>query len=131
MAESLHVFNDIMVPPDGEVLLSQKKVPICTMTEEKSDNSPWCFTRAKVDVSAFKAELATLPPDDWDSYSAEHNVVLHRPAHDAWGIKKIIFTFCDDFLQKVRFISHSCYAPCPLLLFISSNLSSYLGQRNS
>lgn len=26
---------------------------------------------------------------------------ITRPAHDAWGIKKIIFTFCDDFLLKV------------------------------
>ena len=26
---------------------------------------------------------------------------LTRPAHDAWGIKKIVFNFCDDFLLKV------------------------------
>ena len=29
------------------------------------------------------------------------NALLKRPAHDAWGIKKIVFVFCDDFLQKV------------------------------
>ena len=32
---------------------------------------------------------------------AETNVKLTRPAHDAWGIKKIVFNFCDDFLTKV------------------------------
>ena len=31
----------------------------------------------------------------------EGNAKITRPAHDAWGIKKIIFTFCDDFLLKV------------------------------
>merc|ERR1711871_991757 len=28
-------------------------------------------------------------------------VLLRRPAHDQWGIKKIVFTFCDDFMLKV------------------------------
>ena len=26
-----------------------------------------------------------------------------RPAHDRWGIKKIVFTFCDDFMLKGKY----------------------------
>jgi hypothetical protein len=37
----------------------------------------------------------------WDDDSQDGNVKLMRPAHDRWGIKKIVFTFCDDFLLKV------------------------------
>ena len=38
------------------------------------------------------------------------NVKMTRPAHDAWGIKKITFNFCDDFLLKGRlwYIYNNC-----------------------
>ncbi|CAM9852912.1 unnamed protein product, partial [Choristocarpus tenellus] len=29
------------------------------------------------------------------------NVRIVRPAHDQWGILKIVFVFCDDYLKKV------------------------------
>ena len=35
--------------------------------------------------------------------SISGNVKMTRPAHDAWGIKKITFNFCDDFLLKGMF----------------------------
>jgi len=38
----------------------------------------------------------------WDPKTAkEKNVHIKRPSHDAWGIKKIVLIFCDDFLQRV------------------------------
>jgi hypothetical protein len=89
------------VPPDGIVDLSQdKQIPIC----ERSTpfHSDYAFTRATVDISEFKKKLINLSPDIWeDEKQNEGNVKLTRPAHDAWGIKKIVFTFCDDFLLKV------------------------------
>ncbi|KAL7562969.1 hypothetical protein ACA910_018608 [Epithemia clementina (nom. ined.)] len=37
----------------------------------------------------------------WDPINAsKHNVAICRPSHDSWGIHKIIFLFCDDFLQR-------------------------------
>lgn len=36
----------------------------------------------------------------WDEVNAaNNNVHVVRPSHDAWGIKKIVLIFCDDFLQ--------------------------------
>ena len=60
-----------------------------------------CYTRAKIDVSGFKSYLKSLPPKIWEDEMQTTNALLKRPAHDAWGIKKIVFVFCDDFLQKV------------------------------
>jgi len=38
----------------------------------------------------------------WDPINAAvHNVHIHRPSHDAWGIGKIICIFADDFLQDI------------------------------
>jgi len=38
----------------------------------------------------------------WDEVNAcQNNVLITRPSHDSWGIKKIVLMFCDDFLQKV------------------------------
>jgi Aspartyl/Asparaginyl beta-hydroxylase/Sulfotransferase domain len=42
------------------------------------------------------------PTNFWDaSNAAANNVHITRPSHDAWGIKKIVLFFCDDFLQDV------------------------------
>jgi hypothetical protein len=38
----------------------------------------------------------------WDPINAcQNNIHIVRSSHDAWGIKKIILLFCDDFLQTV------------------------------
>ncbi|KAL7541670.1 hypothetical protein ACHAWF_006993, partial [Thalassiosira exigua] len=38
----------------------------------------------------------------WDERNAaKHNVKIVRPSHDAWGIKKIVLVFCDDFLRTI------------------------------
>ena len=42
------------------------------------------------------------PTNLWNEQNASlHNVKITRPSHDAWGIKKIILVFCDDFLSTV------------------------------
>lgn len=104
-----------IVPRHGTIDLADKKVPICHLFPAKNqditavpsvfnkieDVPPLCVTRAQVDVSAFKEHLLSLPPHMWEDETQEGNVKLMRPAHDKWGIKKIVFTFCDDFLLKV------------------------------
>jgi hypothetical protein len=38
----------------------------------------------------------------WDEdNAARNNVKITRPSHDAWGIKKIMLVFCDDFLHTI------------------------------
>lgn len=32
---------------------------------------------------------------------ARSNVKLTRPAHDRWGISKVVFIYSDDFMKKV------------------------------
>ena len=92
-----------IIPPEGDgVLLAEKMKPVCENPTLIETNAPLCYTRAQVDVSQLKEYLRSLPASYWeDAEAAKSNVALKRPAHDAWGIKKIVFTFCDDFMQKV------------------------------
>ena len=93
----------LLIPPVGNgVLLEEKTKPVCENPALIESKTPLCYTRAQLDVSRFKTYLRSLPASYWnDAEAAKSNVELKRPAHDAWGIKKIVFTFCDDFMQKV------------------------------
>ena len=45
-----------------------------------------------------------IPPltNLWNEENAAvNNVSITRPSHDAWGIKKIVLIFCDDFLHTI------------------------------
>ena len=55
-----------------------------------------------MDIIDLKAKVISLPDSAWEDCEHDRqNVKLTRPSHDAWGINKIIFQFCDDFLLKV------------------------------
>ncbi len=90
-----------VIPPAGiGVPLADKKIPVCERRLRSGE--PLAITLAELDVSKFKEMLLQSNGDIWDdAYHARENVKLTRPAHDAWGIKKVMFTFCDDYLQKV------------------------------
>lgn len=86
-------------PPAGRVAWADKVTPV----EERvgaTSGAPYIFSRGFCDVN----ELATrlLATDEiWSSeYAKLCNVELVRPSHDAWGIRKLCFVFCDDFLQR-------------------------------
>jgi hypothetical protein len=102
-----------VIPPPGIVLLNDKQTPICERHNVKDlinnhgDSEFMAYTRGIVDVSEFKLYLRSLPPSIWDDEHQDGNVKVTRPAHDSWGIKKIVFTFCDDFLQKVLDLPYS------------------------
>ena len=56
----------------------------------------------KLDPSSDKNTFVKSATNLWDSANAaKQNVSVVRPSHDAWGIKKIVLMFCDDFLQDV------------------------------
>ncbi len=88
-----------LIPPPGQVLLADKFGPVCDRDDR--DDLGLVFTRGEVDISALKHKLLNLPAHIWEDENQEGNVKLTRPAHDRWGVKKIVFTFCDDFLMKV------------------------------
>lgn len=90
---------DIVTPPTGVVSLNDKKCPVFESSTVFHDH--YAYTRGFVDVSAFKAKLRSMPAEIWDDENQEGNVRITRASHDAWGIKKIVFNFCDDFLLKV------------------------------
>ena len=94
-----------VVPNVGVVELNDKVRPLCDW------NPPFigecCVTRGQVDVSGWKRVFSQLGEQLWIDECQEGNVRLIRPAHDAWGIQKVVFTFCDDYLQRVYDLPYS------------------------
>lgn len=64
-----------------------------------------CHDPAPVSQSTpaqLKIQAVVSKTNLWDEVNAAvNNVHVIRPSHDAWGIKKIVLIFCDDFLQTV------------------------------
>jgi hypothetical protein len=90
----------VMVPPDGRVdLLADKPHPI--FQSPPPYKSDYCYTLARIDGSKWLAKIRSLPNEFWEDKNQVGNVRLVRASHDAWGIQKIIFTFCDDYLQSI------------------------------
>ena len=56
-----------IIPPIGVIPLEEKLVPICERQPPFQDS--YAVTRGRVDISAFKRKLESLPPEYWeDSY---------------------------------------------------------------
>jgi hypothetical protein len=50
----------------------------------------------------YQASDVQSPTNLWDmANAAVNNVAICRPSHDAWGIKKVVLIFCDDFLRDI------------------------------
>lgn len=88
-----------VIPPNGSVDLREKTKPIHLRPEPFDEF--YAYTLATIDITGWKSKLNSLPDSMWKDDQQEGNVRLVRAAHDVWGIEKIIFTFCDDFLQQV------------------------------
>lgn len=91
-----------IVPPEGMVCLADK---LCPVYEQPPPYHPhYAYTRGVLDAKtllAWKTQLSSMGIEKWNDKNQVGNVRMVRPAHDAWGINKIVFNFCDDFLQKV------------------------------
>lgn len=91
----------VVIPPDGAVDIRDKLQPIC---ETSGPYPPLAYTRGMFDITEWKKKLASIASGpEWHEHdnATSSSVKIARAAHDAWGIHKIIFTFCDDFLLKV------------------------------
>lgn len=73
---------------------------------------PCTSTRGMVDLTKLKELVreghntpitkSPAKPTMWDeAMASKENVLVTRRSHDAWGIKKIVLMFCDDFIQTV------------------------------
>ncbi|KAJ1458582.1 P-loop containing nucleoside triphosphate hydrolase protein [Pelagophyceae sp. CCMP2097] len=96
--------HPIVVPPEGRVLFEDKTAPVNgrPAAELSAHAEPFCFTRGLVDVSKIAAKLDAGGDAIWsETFAAENNVLVDRPSHDSWGIRKLIFVFSDDFVHRV------------------------------
>lgn len=88
-----------VIPPPGIIPLTQKTRPTCEVPLEVE--VPYVVTRGSISVEPWKQKFSKFTEDFWDDENQVGNVRLTRPAHDAWGIQKIVFVFCDDYLQRI------------------------------
>ncbi|CAM9242641.1 unnamed protein product [Pylaiella littoralis] len=104
-APSSEMDGNMLIPPDGLVKLKDKTIPVIEqVVKEQLDPEarPLVFTRGRADVSLLKQLLSSRGASVWtDEEHARSNVKMRRQAHDRWGISKIVFVYCDDFLKKV------------------------------
>ncbi|KAF1775758.1 Isopenicillin N synthase-like [Phytophthora cactorum] len=54
-----------------------------------------------IDISLLQERIRAGGSELWDPANQEDNVPVRRAGHDTWGIGKVVFIFCDDYLQKV------------------------------
>ena len=94
--------------PQGSLDLMAKQEPIYLHPYHKDPEKAkrlhekiWCCKRGEIDVSILQKKLMEGGERIWSNkLAAETNVAITRPAHDSWGIRKIVFIFCDDFLKR-------------------------------
>lgn len=105
---------------DAEDMISDRKSPevlqniICVSSRAMVDISsiaklvtegchePATSLPQSITTNKLKEQPVTSKTNLWDDVNAAvNNVHVIRPSHDAWGIKKIVLIFCDDFLQTV------------------------------
>jgi len=69
------------------------------LQHEQRSNTPVIHHMGEVDIKPILDKFASAPPQLWDTqFQATQNVHMIRPAHDNWGIGKIVLTFCDDYM---------------------------------
>ncbi|CAN0112648.1 unnamed protein product, partial [Ectocarpus sp. 8 AP-2014] len=104
-AAPCNVVGEILVPPSGQVKLKDKTTPVIEQVAKEQldpEARPFVFTRGRADLSLLKRLLSSRGASVWtDEEHDRTNVKMTRPAHDKWGISKIVLVFCDDFLKKV------------------------------
>jgi hypothetical protein len=94
--------GQIDVTPIVKLIAEGVNDPASVVVESKM-----CGTKQNVKANgkpaaAKQASEKFSPTNLWiEENAALNNVKITRPSHDAWGIKKIMLVFCDDFLNTI------------------------------
>jgi Aspartyl/Asparaginyl beta-hydroxylase len=81
---------------------------VVTTRQNKNNNKDQQQHTAAAAAAAAATDISTSIKNTsttmnyWDPMVAvKYNVLIRRPSHDAWGIPKIVFLYCDDFIQQI------------------------------
>ncbi|CEG46544.1 (heparan sulfate)-glucosamine 3-sulfotransferase 1 [Plasmopara halstedii] len=86
----------------SHIPLEHKKVPTQELNEDVAKKFNMLVMRQeKVDISLLQQRIQSVGTKLWDPANQKDNVPVRRAGHDTWGIGKVVFIFCDDYLQKV------------------------------
>ncbi|TYZ60992.1 hypothetical protein PybrP1_005347 [[Pythium] brassicae (nom. inval.)] len=84
------------------VPLEQKRVPLSELDPAVAGAFPVVVERqVGVDVSALQRRIRAEGEQLWDPSHQKDNVPIQRAGHDKWGIGKVVFVFCDDYISRV------------------------------
>lgn len=77
-------------------------MPLSTLDPAITREFPIVIERQKdIDVSALQQRIVAGGAQLWDPRSQKDNVPIQRAGHDKWGIGKVVFIFCDDYISRV------------------------------
>ncbi|TDH65503.1 hypothetical protein CCR75_004044 [Bremia lactucae] len=80
----------------------QKKMPTQELPEEVAKDYSMLIMRQKnIDISLLQKRIRDSGSELWNPTQQTDNVPVRRAGHDWWGIGKVVFIYCDDYLQKV------------------------------
>lgn len=100
-SEHISVSSDIRHIP-GSCISSRGQVDVSKIINLVNEGCQDVAPVSQSTSAALKAKKVKSLTNLWDEVNAAtNNVHVVRPSHDAWGIKKIVLIFCDDFLQTV------------------------------
>ncbi|KAL4109441.1 hypothetical protein PRIC1_001141 [Phytophthora ramorum] len=84
------------------VPLEHKKVPMQELPEEVAKNLVMVVPRQEnIDISLLQKRILAEGRALWDPATQKDNVPVRRAGHDTWGIGKVVYIFCDDYLKNV------------------------------
>ncbi|TMW63626.1 hypothetical protein Poli38472_002567 [Pythium oligandrum] len=85
-----------------EIPLTQKQVPLCEVDPVVAGEYPIVIERQQhIDISGLQKRILEGGEQLWDPAHQKDNVPIQRAGHDKWGIGKVVFIFCDDYISKV------------------------------
>ncbi|KAK1931909.1 Membrane-associated sulfotransferase kil1 [Phytophthora citrophthora] len=72
------------------------------LPEEMAKNYAMVVPRQEnIDISLLQKRILAEGQELWDPKNQKDNVPVRRAGHDTWGIGKVVFVFCDDYLKNV------------------------------
>jgi len=75
---------------------------LCELDASIAQTFPIVVERQQdIDISGLQKRIVAGGEELWDPAHQKDNVPIQRAGHDKWGIGKVVFIFCDDYINKV------------------------------